>query len=139
MIYLDSSAVVKLVRWETHTEDLVAWLEERRNSALVSSCLVEIEVPRAIRRYDPSALPSVSPTISRLYRVEINAEVRARAASYEDPLLRSLDAVHLATAEMLAIQSHELEAVVAYDERLLSTAATRGLTAIGPGLWPNPR
>ncbi len=135
MIYLDSSAVVKLVRWETHTEDLVAWLEERRNSALVSSCLVEIEVPRAIRRYDPSALPSVSPTIRRLYRVEINAEVRERAASYEDPQLRSLDAIHLATAEMLAGQLNELEAVVAYDERLLTAAAARGLTALGPGFW----
>lgn len=134
MIYLDSSAVVKLVRWERYTEELVAWLNTRRNSALVSSCLVEVEVPRAIRRYDPSALPSVSSTISRLYRVEINAEVRARAAVYQDQLLRSLDAIHLATAEMLAAQLNELEAVVAYDERLLSAATTRGLAAIGPGL-----
>lgn len=134
MIYLDSSAVLKLVRWEACTEELVAWLDKRRGTPLVSSCLVEVEVPRAIRRYDLSAFPAVSTAIGRLYRIEINAEVRSRATGYEEPLLDSLDALHLATAEMLERQTHELEAVVAYDRHLLAAASSRGLTAKGPGM-----
>ncbi|MDA8346870.1 MAG: type II toxin-antitoxin system VapC family toxin [Thermaerobacter sp.] len=134
MIYLDSSAVVKLVRWEAQSAELVAWLVERSDSALVSSCLVEVEVTRAIRRYDPAALAGVPGVIARLYRVEIDARIRARDAAYEDGLLRNLDAIHLATAEMLATETHELEAVVAYDERLLSAALAHGFSAVSPGV-----
>lgn len=133
MIYLDSSAVVKLVRREAQSRELVAWLAERSDSALVSSCLVEVEVPRAIRRYDPAALAGVPAMIARLYRVDIDARIRARAAAYEDGLLSGLDAIHLATAEMLATETHELEAVVAYDLRLLFAAAALEFSAVSPG------
>ena len=103
MIYLDSSAVVKLVRREPGSDALVAWLQAQGDVALVSSCLVEVEVPRAIRRYDPDSLQNVGPLIARLYKVEIDAKVRAMAAAYGDKLLRSLDAIHLATAGAVQI------------------------------------
>jgi predicted nucleic acid-binding protein len=50
VIYLDSAAVVKLVRQESHTAELVAWLNAHGAAPLVSSALVEVEVPRALRR-----------------------------------------------------------------------------------------
>jgi hypothetical protein len=56
MIYLDSAAVVKLVRAEPFTTDLVDWLRVRTSSLLVSSALVEVEVARALRRNTPEAL-----------------------------------------------------------------------------------
>lgn len=132
MIYLDSSAVVKLVRREPGSDALAAWLQAQGDVALVSSCLVEVEVPRAIRRYDPDSLQNVGPLIARLYKVEIDAKVRAMAAAYGDKLLRSLDAIHLATAELLDTATHELAGLVAYDDRLLDAAQALGLKTVRP-------
>lgn len=56
MIYLDSAAIVKMVRRERGTGELVGWLNDRSDEPLVSSSLVEVEVPRALRRSAPQAL-----------------------------------------------------------------------------------
>jgi predicted nucleic acid-binding protein len=133
VIYLDSAAVVKLIRVEPGSAELVAWLAARPETALVSSALVEVEVPRALRRNGPDALPSVPATMARLYRLEIDATVRATAAAFSDPLARSLDAIHLATA--LLVRS-ELEAFVTYDDRLLAAADGIGLPTASPRLQP---
>jgi hypothetical protein len=132
MIYLDSSAVVKLVRREPGSDALAAWLQAQGDVALVSSCLVEVEVPRAIRRYDPDSLAHVEQVIARLYKVEIDVKIRAMAAAYDDRMLRSLDAIHLATAELLESATHELAGLVAYDDRLLVAAQARGLKTVRP-------
>ncbi|MCL6595021.1 MAG: type II toxin-antitoxin system VapC family toxin [Firmicutes bacterium] len=133
MIYLDSSALVKLVRFERETPSLLAWLRERASAPLVSSFLAEVEVARAVRRYDPTALVNVPGVMARLYRMEIDARIRAMAAAYDDANLRSLDAIHLATAELLALESQELQAFVAYDERLVAAAKGRHLVVAMPG------
>jgi uncharacterized protein len=134
VIYLDSAAVVKLVRVEPATADLVAWLRARPGSPLVSSVLVEVEVPRALRRAAPEALSRVPATLSRLYRLEIDATVRAVAAAYQDPHLRGLDAIHLATAALLAEDAGVgLDTFVTYDKRLLACAGAAGLPTASPG------
>jgi predicted nucleic acid-binding protein len=134
VIYLDSAAIVKLVRSEAGSADLVAWLNARPDASLVSSALVEVEVPRALRRCAPQALAGVPSALARLYRVEIDATVRATAAAYLDHALRSLDAVHLATAQVLASGSGaDLEAFVTYDKRLLAAARSLGLPTSSPG------
>ena len=129
MIYLDSAAVVKLVRHEPSTAALVAWLNARTNIPLVSSVLVEIEVPRALRRNDPASLPAVPSTLARINRLEVDATVRAIAASLPDPQLRSLEAIHLATALQVVGQ---LQSFVTYDGRLLSFAQLAGLPVASP-------
>lgn len=134
MIYLDSSALVKLIRVETSTPELVAWLGDREGTALVSSALVEVEVPLALHRHAPAALEGAQAVLSWLYKVEIDATVRATAAAYDIGTLRSLDAIHLATAELLARESEGLDAFVAYDEGLLDAAQSVGLAAVSPGL-----
>ncbi|MGH3436125.1 MAG: PIN domain-containing protein [Sciscionella sp.] len=78
--------------------ELDRWLYERREAALVSSALVEVEVPRAMRRSAPQALVGVPATLARLYRLEIDSTIRATAAAFDNATLRSLDAIHLATA-----------------------------------------
>jgi predicted nucleic acid-binding protein len=130
VIYLDSAALVKLVRLERATLELVDWLNERSGTALVCSVLAEIEVPRAIRRVAPDALPAVPATLARLYRLEIDATVRSSAAALAEPNLRTLDAIHVATAVGLGA---ELQAFVSYDERLLQTAEGLGLPVVSPG------
>ena len=135
MIYLDSAAVIKLLRREPATQDLVAWLNDRSDLSLVASALVEVEVPRALRRAAPQALVGVPSVLSRLYRVEIDATVRAAAGAYPEPLLRSLDAIHLATAEILARQAgSDFAAFVTYDRRLLDAAKGAGLPVASPGM-----
>ncbi|MFJ5218021.1 PIN domain-containing protein [Streptomyces sp. NPDC088354] len=105
MIHLDSTAIVKMVRRELGTGESVGWLNNRPDEPLVSSSLVEVEVPRALRRSAPHALAGVPGLITRLYRFEIDATVRATASASDDPLLRSRDSVHLATAQLLAGQA----------------------------------
>ena len=135
MIYLDAAAVVKIVRAEQETVDLVKWLNEHPDASLVSSALVEVEVPRALRRSAPQALVGVPSALSRLYRVEIDATIRATAAAYEDGLLRTLDAIHLATAQVLAGRADaQMEAFVTYDKRLLAAAHAVGLPVASPGV-----
>jgi predicted nucleic acid-binding protein len=134
VIYLDSAAVIKLLRRESETPDLIGWLNERTGVSLVSSALVEVEVPRALRRAAPQALIGVPSVLGRLYRVEIDAAVRATAGAYPEPSLRSLDAIHLATAEILARQAGaDFIAFVTYDRRLLDAAKAIGLPVASPG------
>ena len=129
MIYLDSAAVVKLVREEQHSGELIQWINSHSDIALVSSALVEVEVPRALRRAAPQALVGVPAAIGRLFRVEIDATVRATAAAYPEPMLRSLDAIHLATAHEIRT---DLSAFVCYDKRLQDSAHALGLPVEAP-------
>jgi len=130
VIYLDSAALVKLVRLEHATSELVGWLNERPGVPLVCSVLAEVEVPRAIRRVAPDALAAVPATLARLYRLEIDATVRSSAAALAEPSLRTLDAIHVATAVGVGT---DLQAFVSYDQRLLQTAAELGLPVASPG------
>lgn len=134
MIYLDSAAVVKLVRQETNSADLVTWLNAQGDVPLVSSALVEVEVPRALRRSAPQALVGVPAAVGRLFRLEIDGTIRATAAAFAEPTLRSLDAIHLATAQVLVNESGAgLLAFVTYDRRLLESAKAAGLPTASPG------
>lgn len=134
MIYLDSAAVVKLVRAEAGTADLVQWLGDRSSVPLVSSSLVEVEVPRALRRSAPQGLAGVPSVLTRLYRLEIDSTVRAIAAGYPEASLRSLDAIHLATAQILAASpGSAFVAFVTYEKRLLAAAQSIGLPIASPG------
>jgi predicted nucleic acid-binding protein len=132
VIYLDSSALVKMIRVEAESIALIGWLNARGAEPLTASVLVEVEVPRALRRSQPGVLAGVSPVLARLHRIEMNAAVRAAAAAYVDPLLRSLDAIHLATAENLVAAGQTVSAFVTYDDRLAAAATDVGLTVQTP-------
>ncbi|MGH3906166.1 MAG: type II toxin-antitoxin system VapC family toxin [Pseudonocardiaceae bacterium] len=128
MIYLDSSALVKLVHPEPDSASLVSWLTTERLPA-VTSALAEVEVERAVRRTAPAALPAVPAALSTVFLFDIDAAIRRAAARMANPLLRSLDAIHLATALELGA---ELHAFVAYDKRLLAAVSAAGLTTARP-------
>jgi predicted nucleic acid-binding protein len=132
VIYLDSAAIVKLIRPEAETAALHAWLTAQSDKALVASALVLTEVPRALRRTDPGRLAAVPTVLSRLDRVPIDDTVLATAAAYSDPSLRTLDAIHLASAQTLVLEGLPLTALVTYDKRLLAAAAEAGLPTAAP-------
>ncbi|MDI3314557.1 MAG: type II toxin-antitoxin system VapC family toxin [Mycobacterium sp.] len=131
MLYLDTSALMKLIRREPESHTLADWLDAHTPAPWVSSALIEVELPRALRRVEPSLLADVPAIVARVARYEIDEVVRAAAAAYPDPALRSLDAIHLATAG--AVFGTQLTAFVTYDERLLTTAAAAGLPTAAPG------
>lgn len=130
VIYLDAAALVKLVREEPGSAQLRVWLKDRFDLPRVTSVMVEVEVPRAVRRATPSLLLRVPRVLAAVTRVDCDPEVRAAAARLEEPTLRSLDAVHLATAMEFGSQ---LTAFVTYDRRLLAAAEAVGLPVSSPG------
>lgn len=129
MIYLDSSALVKLVLTEAESPALTSWLAERADLPMVSSVVHRAEVPRAVWRADPSALPRSYRQMKGVERVELSTRVLDTAATLAPPGLRSVDAIHLASA--LALRG-DLTAFVAYDQRLLAAAGDLGLPTVSP-------
>ncbi|MHB1488436.1 MAG: type II toxin-antitoxin system VapC family toxin, partial [Acidimicrobiales bacterium] len=114
MIYLDTSGAIKLVRPEAHSDHLSHWLGERLGTPVVSSVLIEVELMRATRRSAPERAGHAADVLRGIGAVTVSPSVIARAAGYTDPDLRSLDAIHLATAEHVVFVTHEiLEAFVA--------------------------
>jgi uncharacterized protein len=135
VIYLDSAAIVKLVHTEPESGALNLWLAEHIGMPRVSSAIAEIEVPRAILRCAPAAQARIPMVMGTVARVEIDIAIRTLAASYQNPMLRSLDAIHLATAQLLATEMGEPPAAfVTYDKRLLAAAAAAGLPVASPGV-----
>jgi predicted nucleic acid-binding protein len=135
MIYLDTSGAMKLVRPEAHSEDLSRWFSLRRQSSVLSSVLIEVELIRATRRSAPDKLDRAAEVLRGVGVVTLSPSVISRASGYADADLRLHDAIHLATAEHIVSMTDDvLEAFVAYDERLLAAASDAGLPVVAPGL-----
>ena len=130
MIYLDSSALIKLALTEPESAALAGWLAERADQPLVSSALHRAEVPRAVWLAEPGALPRSYRLIRRMAKVALTAEVIDNSATLPPQALSPAHAIHLASA--LALRD-ELTAFVAYDEDLLAAAADAGLPVVSPG------
>jgi uncharacterized protein len=129
LIYLDSSALVKLVLMEAESLALTSWLAERADLPMVSSIVHRTEVPRAVWRANPSALPRSYRQMKGVEQVGLSPAVLDTAATLPPAALRSIDAIHLASA--LALQ-RDLTAFVAYDPLLLSAASDLGLPTVSP-------
>ncbi len=136
VIYLDTSAAMKLVRREAYSGDLSRWLGARPGTTVLSSVLIEVELIRATRRRAPESLARASEVLAGIATVTVSDPVVVRAAGFEEPELRSLDAIHLATAHHVgSVAPVPLEWFVAYDERLLSAARQTGLPCVAPGMF----
>lgn len=131
MIYLDSSALLKLLVEEDESAALAAWLGERSELAVTSSELARLEVVRAARRLDPRVVPSARTLVSQLDLIPLSGSVVDRAADIGEPMLRSLDAIHLVSATSI---QKDLTAFVAYDRRLIAAAQVAGLPVHCPGI-----
>jgi predicted nucleic acid-binding protein len=134
MIYLDTAALVKLIRREPESDALVDWLDAGATATLVTSVLAEVELPRALRRTEPDLIAAVPALLERIARYEIDELVRATAAGYSFAELRTLDAIHLATAD--AVFGRQLTSFVTYDRRLLGVAEALRLPVASPGATP---
>lgn len=129
MIYLDTSAFVKLIWSEPETVPLQRFLAERTELPLVSSALLTVEVRRAILRADPTQMPRTDLLLTRIGQLGVTRAILEAASRVPDPSLRSLDAIHLATALLL---HKDLTAVITYDNRLITAANNQHLPVATP-------
>ncbi len=125
--YLDSSALVKLAVREPESEALRRYLRRRR--PLVSSALARTEITRALLPLGPQATRRGHDVLARVDLVRVNDRVLHAAGALLPVELRSLDAIHLATAQQLGA---DLARVVTYDDRMASAAKDLGWTVERP-------
>jgi predicted nucleic acid-binding protein len=126
-IYLDSSAIVKLAVQEPESLALRRYL--RRRHPLVSSALARTEVLRALLPAGDEAVARGRIVLQRLDLVRVNDRILNGAGMLRPPEIRSLDAIHLATAHELG---DDLTAVVTYDERMAVAARRLGYRIVQP-------
>jgi predicted nucleic acid-binding protein len=129
--YLDASAIVKLATLEPETDALREQLGRYDNR--ITSRIATVEVPRALARRGAESVAvgsePIREVLMNLQLVELDESIAAGAAELGPPGLRSLDAIHLASA--LAI-GEELTALVTYDARLALAARAAGLIVMAP-------
>jgi len=130
VIYLDSSALVKLALTEPESVALAGWLAERADQPLVSSVVHRAEVPRAVWLAEPGALPRSYRLIKRIARVALSADLLDHSATLPPQELSTAQAIHLASA--LALK-RDLTAFISYDDRLLAAGRDAGLPVAAPG------
>jgi predicted nucleic acid-binding protein len=129
LVYLDSSALVKLVVAEPESaalmERLQAWPQR------VSSALALTELPRALARagFGAAARRRAREVLGRVALVDVDRRILMTAATLEPRVLRTLDAIHLATA--LTVRE-DLEAVVTYDRGLRAAAERARIDVVAP-------
>jgi uncharacterized protein len=129
LLYVDSSALVKLVIEEPESGALDEYLP--RDALLATSRIALVEVPRATALANPSE--EVEIETARLLQscvlVALGDTVLRSAAAMTSRELGTLDAIHLSTA--LYVEADEL---VAYDRRLVAAAEAQGVSVVAPGL-----
>jgi predicted nucleic acid-binding protein len=128
VVYLDSSALVKLVVREPESAALRRFLGRREGR--VSSALARVEVVRAVRAQGPRAVSRANDVLARVNLIRIDDDLLNDAATLDPGVLRSLDALHLASARALG---PDLEGIVTYDERMASAASLLALRVFAPG------
>jgi uncharacterized protein len=133
-LYLDASAVVKLITEEPESAELIEAITDGR---LVSSELVIAEVPRAMRRIAAEGqagelvdlVARGDPVLATLALIPLGRDVLTLAGALTLPTLRALDAIHVATSLLL----DDLGLFISYDARQLRAAAEAGLAIASPG------
>jgi uncharacterized protein len=125
--YLDSSALVKLAVREPESAALRRYLRLRR--PLIASALARTEVPRALLPLGTEAVRHGHHVLARIDLLRINDRVLDAANAMLPVELRSLDAIHLATAQQLGA---DLARIVTYDDRMAMAANQLGLKVARP-------
>lgn len=131
-VYLDTSAVAKLFLAEKETPDLRQWLSSRSEPPLlVSSALLGVELVRVLGLVNPAMVNAAESFLGTAVDiVEITPPVLDTATSVPPPRLRTLDAIHLATALDLG---DSLDFMLTYDKLLVDAARAAGIAVSTPG------
>jgi predicted nucleic acid-binding protein len=126
-LYLDSSALVKLVVDEAETDPLRSFIGDRD---IASAMIARTELLRAVSRRLPERLPAANSLLDEVLLLLVDWDMATVAAELQPVELRALDALHVAGASRL---EHGLDALVTYDRRMIQAAQTAGLPVASPG------
>lgn len=129
LYYADTSAVIKLLVEETDSKAFAAFYDGHADAEWVSSALLRVEVTRTVARAMPALLPDARDLLLAFSYIAIDDDIVEAAMNEPDRMLRSLDAIHLATARLLG---PDLDALATYDERLAAAAKDAGLGTVSP-------
>jgi predicted nucleic acid-binding protein len=129
VIYLDTSATVKLVTAEQESPALINWLNVHPDEDLATSTIGHIELIRAATRAGAAAIAAARNIASTIDTLVLTDTIAATAATIPPAELRTLDAIHLATAHA---HRNSLTAFCAYDRRLLEAAESQHLPTVSP-------
>lgn len=127
VVYLDSSALVKLVVLEPESDALAGHLRQRPSR--VSCALARVEVIRAVRSHGQPAINRARQLLARIALLRLDDVLLDEAAVLNEGNLRSLGAIHLAAARALGDGLTEL---ITYDRRMADAAETSGLPVAAP-------
>ena len=128
-LYVDSSALVKLVQTERESAALRRYLRRHRSLVRATCALARVEVVRAVAPGGPRAVALARRQLARFHQLDIDRELLVRASALPTGVpLRSLDAIHLAAAQTLPA----LQAVVTYDTRMQAAAHALALPVEAP-------
>lgn len=125
--YVDSSAIVKLAVAEPESRALSLYLSRRK--PLITSALARAEVARALLHLGPKAVRRGDDVLRRIQLLRINDRVLTVAGGMQPADLRSLDAIHLASAKQLG---QAVRCIVTYDERMAAAARMLGWSVAAP-------
>ena len=121
---------MKLVQKEAHSDALRGYLRRHGSDERVTSALARLEVVRGVAAGGGGAIASARRQLARLHQINLDAGVLDSAAMIRSgSVVRSLDAIHLASAQLLGA---DLRAVVTYDQRMSTGATALGLQVAGP-------
>jgi predicted nucleic acid-binding protein len=127
VVYLDSSALVKLVIREPESKALTDHLRSRPKR--VSSALARVEVLRTVRPHGPASVTRAKRVLERVGLVRLDDDLLDAAGTMEGTSLRSLDAIHLAAAATLG---DALVEIITYDIRMSQAATQFGIAVSAP-------
>jgi predicted nucleic acid-binding protein len=127
LIYLDTSALLKLIFPEEGSAAVTKVLSE--DVDMVSSELLLVEARRGTARRAPGRRPRLDLLLGRVELIQLSGALLESASRLPDPMLRTLDAIHVATA--LSVRS-DVTTLLSYDQRLLDAAAAHGLPTAAP-------
>ena len=128
-VYADTSALFKLVVPEAETAILEDWLAKNLAN-VVTSDLSTTELIRAAARSNDDQILAATAVLQRTTRVAVTRAITRRAALIQPRRLRSLDAIHVATAIELAPQ---VTTILTYDSRMVEAAHLNGFSTASPG------
>jgi hypothetical protein len=142
VIYFDSCALLKLIRQEAESAALGAFIDARPDTRWFTSEVARAELTRSVRRINhddqgviidrarlQSELGYTESLCDRLDLIPVSSWVLGEAAGLEQPFLRTLDAIHVASATGLR---KSLSAFVTYDKRLAKAAEAARLPVAAP-------
>jgi predicted nucleic acid-binding protein len=125
-IYIDSSAILKLIIREKESEAVISIPRAR----FITSEISRVEVTRAILRYEPKALKIAEQVFKNLNFVKIDSQTLVQAERLPERIsIRALDAIHIAVASKMGLR---ISSVLTYDKQMAKAAKALGFEVLAP-------